>query len=80
MNEKKLERIVVDPKIMVGKPVIKGTRITVEHILRLLAEGQSRKEILEGYPHLIEEDISAALYYGAEVLSHEDIVPIETAK
>jgi uncharacterized protein (DUF433 family) len=80
MGKELLDRIVVDPKVMVGKPVIKGTRITVEHILRLLAEGQSRKEIFEGYPHLTDEDISAALFYGAEVLSDEDIIPIEMVK
>jgi uncharacterized protein (DUF433 family) len=63
MSEKLLDRIVVYAKIMVGKPVIKGTRITVEHILRLLAEGQSREQIFEGYPHLTKEDISAAIRY-----------------
>lgn len=75
-----LKRVVVDPDIMVGKPIIKGTRITVEFIIRLLAEGRSRKEILKGYPHLTEDDISAALYYSAEIIEHEDIIPIEAVK
>jgi len=58
-----LKKVIVDPDIMVGKPIIKGTRITVEFIIRLLAEGRSREEILRGYPHLTEEDISAAVSY-----------------
>lgn len=54
-------RIMVDPKIMVGKPIIKGTRITIELVLRLLAEGMAVKEILENYPHLHKKDIQAVL-------------------
>ena len=63
-----LGRIVIDPEIMVGKPVIKGTRITVELILRLLAKGLKVDEILEDYPHLTKEDIRAALLYASKVL------------
>ena len=54
-------RIVIDPEIMVGKPTIKGTRITVELILRQLAQGLTTKEILENYPRLTAEDIYAAI-------------------
>jgi len=63
MTTKYQNRITVDPKVMVGKPVIKGTRITVELILRLLAQGQAIEEILKAYPHLKKEDILAALEY-----------------
>lgn len=58
------DRIDVDPAIMLGKPVIRGTRITVELILRKLAEGASQSELLEDYPHLTQEDIRAAMAYG----------------
>ena len=59
-------RIIVDPKIMVGKPVIKGTRITVELILRQLAQGLSVEKILENYPHLAKEDAFAAIAYASQ--------------
>ena len=55
-------RITVDPKVMVGKPVIRGTRIPVELIVRMLGQGISEEEILKDYPHLQPEDIRAALY------------------
>ena len=71
-----LERIIVDPAIMGGKPVIKGTRIPVDLILRLLAQGTSLEDLVEDYPHLTKEDISAALLYGAEVISGEDIIDL----
>jgi uncharacterized protein (DUF433 family) len=58
-------RISIDPAVMVGKACIKGTRITVELILRLLAEGYAAIEIIEDYPHLAQEDVKAALAYGA---------------
>ena len=60
-----LERVIVNPKVMGGKPIVKGTRITVEQVLKLLAQGLSSKEILKDYPHLAEEDISAVLLYVA---------------
>ena len=71
-----MERIVVDPKIMVGKPVIRGTRIPVDAIIKRLAEGMSIKEILEEFPNLTEEDIRAALEYAAKVVSGEEIIPL----
>ena len=71
----KEERIVVNPKVMVGKPVIKGTRIPVDAIIKRLAEGMSIKEILEEYP-LKEEDIKAALEYAAKVVSGEEVIPV----
>ncbi len=64
------DRIVADPDILAGKPVIRGTRIAVELILELLAAGQSEKEILANYPGLTREDILASLAY-ARYLAHE---------
>ena len=61
MEHKLLERIEINPQILAGKPVIKGTRISVELILRMLSQGISVEEILEEYPHLTEEDVKAAL-------------------
>ena len=71
------ERIVCDPKIMTGKPVIKGTRITVEIILRLLAKKHSIKEILDGYPSLTEDDIHAAQEFAADFLAGNRILAAE---
>jgi uncharacterized protein (DUF433 family) len=76
MKQKYRNRIVIDPKIMVGKPVIKGTRITVELILRLLAQGQTIEEILKAYPHLKKEDILAVLEYATEIIAEEKIFPL----
>jgi uncharacterized protein (DUF433 family) len=67
------ERIASDPDIMLGKPVIKGTRITIELILRKLSEGMVIEELLEAYPHLTKEDIFAALSYSADVISQEKL-------
>jgi uncharacterized protein (DUF433 family) len=63
-------RIVVDPEVMAGKPVIRGTRLAVEFVLELLAAGQSENEILANYPGLTREDILACLFY-ASYLAHE---------
>ena len=68
------ERIEIDPAIMMGKPVIRGTRITVELILRNLADGASESELLEDYPHLTTNDIRAAMAYGAASVAHEEVV------
>ena len=78
-NEDLLERIIVNPKIMGGKPIVKGTRITVEQVLKLLAQSLSPNEILKDYPHLTKEDISAVLLYAAKVAGEEEIYPV-TAK
>ncbi len=56
-------RIVVDPKVLVGKPVIRGTRIAVEFLLDLLANGWTNEQILANYPHLTGDDVQAALHY-----------------
>jgi uncharacterized protein (DUF433 family) len=70
------DRISVDPKILVGKPVIQGTRIAVEFILELLSEGWSHAQILENYPQLKQDDIQAALHYAAEALKQERVYPL----
>lgn len=62
------ERIVIDPEILVGKPVIKGTRLAVEFVIELLSQGWSQQEILENYPGLTEEDIWACLGYASAIL------------
>jgi len=67
-KEKLLERIVIDSKIMVGKPTIKGTRLTVQLILKLLAQGMSTQEVLSEYQHITEEDIHACLLFAANSL------------
>ena len=67
-------RISANPEIMLGKPIIKGTRITVELILNKLSEGVSAEEILAGYPTLVKEDILAALAYSADVISREELL------
>ncbi len=61
-------RIACDPNVMLGKPCIKGTRITVELILRWLSEGRTFAELLEAYPHITEDDIKAALAYAADTV------------
>ncbi len=70
------QRIEINPKIMLGKPVIRGTRIPVEIIVRKLAQKISIAEILRDYPKLTEQDIQAALAYAAAVLSEEEVLPI----
>jgi len=61
-------RIVVDPKTLVSRPVIRGTRISVEFVMDLLAAGRSHEQVLESYPHITEQDIRACLAYAAELL------------
>ena len=70
-------RIKRDPKVMMGKPVIAGTRITVEHILRCLAAEDSSEHIVENYSHLVAEDIRAAQAFAADYLAHEGIAAAE---
>jgi len=75
-EEQLLNRIVVNPKVMTGKPVIKGTRIPVEQILKLLAQGLSSDDILKDYPHLKKDDIMAALLYAAKIMGREEVYPL----
>jgi uncharacterized protein (DUF433 family) len=71
------ERIEINPKVLLGKPVIRGTRVAVELILRKLGEGATEPELLESYPHLTREDIRAAITYAADTLAHEEMVIAE---
>lgn len=73
-------RIEINPKVMLGKPVIRGTRIPVELILRKLSEGATEKELLKAYPRLTQADIQAAIRYAADTLSHEETVIFSRAK
>lgn len=77
MDEKKLlERITVNPKIFGGKPIIRGRRLAVEHVLGMLAAGDTPETILEGYPWLQPEDIQACLLYAHRLVEHERIEPL----
>ena len=74
MEEKKLlERITINPKIFGGKPIIRGSRLAVEHILGMLAAGDISETILDGYPWLEPEDVQACLVYAHKVVGHERI-------
>jgi uncharacterized protein (DUF433 family) len=68
------DRIEINPEVMLGKPVIRGTRITVEVLLRKLSEGATETDILQDYPHLTVDDIRAAIRYAADVVAHEEVV------
>lgn len=70
------EYIVSNPNIMMGKPVIKGTRITVELILEKLGSGETIPQILEAYPHISKEAIHAALAFASEVLKADTVYPL----
>ena len=69
-------RIVIDPEVLSGKPVIKGTRIPIYLIIELLANGITEKEILRQYPMLKKEDIKAALFYASKCLENEETITI----
>lgn len=72
-EEKLLKRIVIDPKIMLGKPVIKGTRLTVELVVEKIAFGATVETLKKDYPFLTEDDVRAALLYAAKRLAHEEV-------
>jgi uncharacterized protein (DUF433 family) len=74
MDDKKiLQRITVNPHIFGGKPIIRGRRLAVEHVLAMLAAGDSAETLLEGYPWLELEDIQACLHYARKVIGHERV-------
>ena len=75
-KNKLLERVVVNPDVMVGKPVIRGTRLTVQYILGLLAQGATEDEILQEYEGLTREDILACLLFATEALESTTFVPL----
>ncbi|HEX9990807.1 MAG TPA: DUF433 domain-containing protein [Chloroflexia bacterium] len=73
-DEQLQQHIEINPDVMVGKPVIRGTRIPVELVVRLVAQGIPEAEIMEQYPRLRPDDIRAALMYAARVLAHEEVL------
>lgn len=73
------ERISIDPKILVGKPIIKGSRIAVELVIELLSKGWAQEQILDSYPNITVEDIRACLAYATEVLHAERVFPLMPA-
>lgn len=73
------DRIVVDPNVLVGKPVVHGTRISVEMIVDLLAAGWTHAQIVANYPRLTEDDIRACLGYAGALLWEEKVYPLKTA-
>ncbi len=74
------DRIEINPKVMLGKPVIRGTRITVELILRKISEGATEADLLNAYPGLALEDIKAAVAYAADTLAHEETILVEPSE
>lgn len=70
------ERIVINPGILVGKPIIRGTRLAVEFIIDLLAQGWSEQDILSNYPGITQQDIQACLAYASEALRTEKVYPL----
>ena len=74
------DRIEVNPKIMLGKPVIRGTRVPVELILRKLSEGATEDDLLDAYPRLSRQDIHAAIGYAADTLAHEETLIVAPPK
>ena len=75
-EEALLQRITVNPKIFGGKPIIRGRRLAVEHVLGMLAAGDSPETILSGYPWLEAEDVRACLVYARRLVGHERVVPV----
>jgi uncharacterized protein (DUF433 family) len=75
MEEDMLRRIAIDPRVMLGKPVVRGTRITVEILLEKIAAGCSVDEVLADYPTLSREDVLAAVAYAREALGTDEIIP-----
>lgn len=69
-------RIVLDSEVLVGKPILEGTRISVEFVMGLLADGWSHEDILRNYPHLSNDDITACLKYATELLQAERVFPL----
>jgi len=77
MNEEELLlRITVNPEIFGGKPIVRGRRLAVEHVLGMMAAGDSPETILEGYPWLEQEDLQACLVYARRVVGHERVEPM----
>jgi uncharacterized protein (DUF433 family) len=76
-DDQLLDRIVLNPKVMVGKPVIRGTRLTVDFILNLLAHGATEKEILAEYGDLTKDDIRACFLFATKALKETEFIPLQ---
>jgi uncharacterized protein (DUF433 family) len=74
------ERIDMNPEVMLGKPVIRGTRIPVELILRRISEGATEADLIASYPHLTRDDIRAAVAFAADAIAHQEILEIASSK
>ena len=79
MSDGLLARIIADPAVLIGKPTVRGLRISVDHVLRALAGGVSEAELLREYPELEREDIRACLLYAARLVENERVYPATTA-
>ena len=75
MTEPAAQRIILDPAVVAGKPIIAGTRMSVEFILDLLAQGWSGADVLENYPHIAREDIIACIAYARDIVKSERVYP-----
>jgi uncharacterized protein (DUF433 family) len=75
MTEPAAQRIILDPAVVAGKPIIAGTRMSVEFILDLLAQGWSEADVLENYPHITREDIIACIAYARDIVKSERVYP-----
>ena len=73
------ERIILDPHVLAGKPIVKGTRVSVEFVIDLLGRGWSTAQVLDEYDHLTAEDVQACLAYAGEVLKSERVYPLPTS-
>ena len=73
-------KIILNPEVLVGKPILEGTRISVEFVNGLLADGWSDEDILKNHPHLTREDILACLKYASELLQAEKVYPVPSTK
>jgi uncharacterized protein (DUF433 family) len=74
-----VRRIVVNPEILGGKPIVEGTRLSVEHILGLLAHGMSQSDIVKSYPELTIDDVKAAIQYAADALHNDVLIEVKPA-
>jgi len=72
------DRIELNPQVLCGKPVVKGTRISVEHVIKLLADGWSEADVLRSYPHLTAQDVKACLAYAGDMLANEHVFPVSS--
>jgi len=73
------DRITLDPSVLTGKPVIRGTRLAVDFILGLMGQGWTEADIIRNYPELTHDDLVACLQYASEILQSEEVYPAETA-